>query len=244
MNLDDLTMELKYVAVGDSMSIDDYAGGEGMGAASLLYRNRDVDFPAWSGRDLATAGYAAQVLARDAATTLDVLHRQLPQLTARPDLVTITMGGNDLLACYGDDAAAEVAIAQVRTAGDQIVAHFRQLGGDQCRIVLSTVYDPSDGAGTVPASGLSAWPHGPIWVHALNITLTDLAARHGAALADLHGRFLGHGLLAGDPAQTNARPANRAIWYCGVVEPNAWGAHEIRSAWWEALGHFGSAACQ
>jgi hypothetical protein len=56
-----------YVALGDSMSIDDYAGGVGRGAASLLFRNRDTDFPDWAGRDLATAGYTAQILARDGA---------------------------------------------------------------------------------------------------------------------------------------------------------------------------------
>ena len=41
-----------YAALGDSLSIDDYAGGPGCGAASLLWRNRDRDFPAWAGRDL------------------------------------------------------------------------------------------------------------------------------------------------------------------------------------------------
>ena len=33
-----------YAALGDSMSIDDYAGGPGRGAASPLWRNRDDDF--------------------------------------------------------------------------------------------------------------------------------------------------------------------------------------------------------
>ena len=73
------------------MSIDDYAGG----AASLLHRNRDDDFPDWAGRDLTTAGLGVQVLARDGATTADVLQRQLPQVTQAPALVTVTMGGND-----------------------------------------------------------------------------------------------------------------------------------------------------
>jgi hypothetical protein len=41
-----------YAALGDSMSIDDYAGGPGRGATSLLLRNRDDDFPVWAGRDL------------------------------------------------------------------------------------------------------------------------------------------------------------------------------------------------
>jgi hypothetical protein len=134
-----------YVALGDSMSIDDYAGGTGRGAASLLYRNRDTDFPDWAGRDLATAGYALQLLARDGATSTDVL------------------------------------------------------------------------------------------VGELNQTLAAIARRRGAIVADVHGRFLGSGTAAGDPAQSDPRPANRDLWYCGVVEPNAWGAAEIRHAWWLAL---------
>jgi hypothetical protein len=54
-------------------------------------------------------------------------------------------------------------------------------------------------------------------------------------VADVHGRFLGHGVTAGNPAIADPRPANRELWYCGVIEPNAWGAHEIRAAWWQAL---------
>ena len=34
-----------YVALGDSISIDDYSGGPGRGGASLLLANRDDDFP-------------------------------------------------------------------------------------------------------------------------------------------------------------------------------------------------------
>jgi hypothetical protein len=43
-----------YVSLGDSVSIDAYAGGPGRGAPALLYKNRDADFPDWAGRDLAT----------------------------------------------------------------------------------------------------------------------------------------------------------------------------------------------
>jgi hypothetical protein len=42
-------------------------------------------------------------------------------------------------------------------------------------------------------------------------------------------------VAAGDPAQFDARPANVDMWYCGIIEPNAWGAHHIRAAWWRAL---------
>jgi lysophospholipase L1-like esterase len=217
------------------MSIDDYAGGIGRGAASLLYRNRDADFPDWVGRDLATAGFTALPLARDGATATDVLQDQLARVTGQPALVTVTMGGNDLLGCYGDDAAAVAAVGRVRAVGEGVLVRLRRLGGEGCRIVIGTVYDPSDGTGRVPGSGLPDWPRGPHWIRSLNTALADLARRHRAVLADLHSHFHGHGSTAGNPAQTDPRPAVRDLWYCGVVEPNAWGAHEIRRSWWQSI---------
>jgi hypothetical protein len=44
--------------------------------------------------------------------------------------------------------------------------------------------------------------------------------KHRALVADVHTRFLGHGLTIGDP-QLDPRPANRDVWYCGLIEPNA-----------------------
>jgi len=55
-------------------------------------------------------------------------------------------------------------------------------------------------------------------------------------LADVHARFLGHGMEAGNPTQPLAQPADRDLWYCNLIEPNAWGANAIREALWEALG--------
>ena len=68
-----------YAALGDSMSIDDYAGGPGRGAASLLWRNRDRDFPAWAGRDLTTRDPTARLalLASDGATSTTVAANSL-----------------------------------------------------------------------------------------------------------------------------------------------------------------------
>ncbi|MEE6262671.1 SGNH/GDSL hydrolase family protein [Plantactinospora sonchi] len=225
-----------YVALGDSMSIDDYAGGPGRGAASLLLRYRNPDLPQWRGGDLAEAGYDARLLARDGATTIDVLDRQVPAIDRPPTLVTITMGGNDLLAAYGDTDAARAAVGRVAAQGEAVLTRLRAAAGGGCRIVLSTVYDPSDGTGAVPTSGLPPWPDGPAMIQLLNAALTGLAERHGAALADVHGHFLGHGVTVGDPSQPQPRPANRELWYCGTVEPNAWGAAQIRELWWRALG--------
>jgi hypothetical protein len=69
----------------------------------------------------------------------------------------------------------------------------------------------------------------------LNAALRNLAAARGVRVADIHGRFLGHGLSAGDPAQPGPRPASRDLWYCNVIEPNAWGANAVRAAFWEAI---------
>jgi len=216
------------------MSIDDYAGGPGRGAASLLHRNHDGDFPDWSGRDLADR-FGLRALAQDGATAADVLERQLPRITQPPTLVTITMGGNDLMVAYGDSPAAQAAVGRVLAVGEAIMARLAAVP----KIVLTTVYDPSDGTGEVASSGLPPWPDGPVIVEALNAGLADLAARHGALLADVNARFAGHGVAAGDPATSDSRPGNRDLWYCGVIEPNAWGAHEIRATWWEALNATG-----
>src|SRR3954463_11411852 len=87
-----------YVALGDSISIDDYAGGPGRGGASLLARNRDDDFPSWRGHDLRDRPF--HLLANDGATRRPLLDQQLPRLglsRVRPSVVTLTIGGNDVL---------------------------------------------------------------------------------------------------------------------------------------------------
>jgi hypothetical protein len=229
-----------YAALGDSMSIDDYAGGPGRGAASLLWRNRDDDFPAWVGRDLTARDSAAHlaVLASDGAISSTVVREQLwrlRRLELIPALATVTMGGNDLLVAYGDATAARRAIQTVVENGRLVLAGLRALMGPRAPIVVATVYDPSDGSGDAGRLGLPPWPEAMALLAELNRALRALAVEHGALVADVHARFLGHGLAAGDPTQPAARPPNRGLWYCGLIEPNAWGASEIRAAFWETL---------
>jgi lysophospholipase L1-like esterase len=229
-----------YAALGDSMSIDDYAGGPGRGAASLLWRNRDHDFPAWAGRDLTSRDHAAELLllASDGATSTTVATQQLRRLRGLgrvPTLATVTMGGNDLLTAYGDTTAARRVIRTVVDNGRLVLAGLRDLMGPQAPIVVATVYDPSDGSGDTGRLGLLPWPDALDRLAELNQALRALADAHGALVADVHARFLGHGMVAGDPSQPAARPPNRALWYCDLIEPNAWGASEIRAAFWQAL---------
>lgn len=88
---------LLYAALGDSISIDEYAGGRGRGGASLLHADRDEDFPEWRGRDLRSVDPAVglALLALDGATRRTPLEVQLPRPAALPPpaVVTVTIGG-------------------------------------------------------------------------------------------------------------------------------------------------------
>ncbi len=233
-----------YVALGDSISIDVYAGGPGRGGASLLARNRDEDFPGWRGRDLATLrpdlGFA--LLATDGGTTASLLDVQLPRLEASgavPRVVTLTVGGNDVLGAYGDTRRALEIVGDVRAGVRTALGRLRALMAPDDPVVVGTVYDPSDGTAEAWRVGLPPWPEVVDVLAELNAALRAVARDEGAVVADVHGRFLGHGLGAGDPGQPSARPDDRALWYCHVIEPNAWGADGVRAAFWAALEEHG-----
>jgi lysophospholipase L1-like esterase len=228
-----------YVALGDSISIDDYAGGPGRGGASLLYANRDEDFPEWRGRDLRAAhpGATFSLLATDGATTRTLLQTQLPRLRAlgvQPSLVTLTIGGNDLLAAYGDTSGAREVIADVQAAVDTALAELAGIRAPSARVVVGTVYDPSDGTGDAARLGLPPWADAVAVIGELNDALRSVASRHGAVVAEIAELFQGHGLLAGDPSRREPRPAERDLWFCDLIEPNAWGAGGVRAAFWSA----------
>jgi lysophospholipase L1-like esterase len=231
-----------YAALGDSISIDEYAGGPGLGGASLFAHNRDDTFPQWRERDLAAlySDLRYHLLAVDGGTTETLLHHQLPQLERlgiTPAIVTITVGGNDLLGAYADTPRARQVIGIVRRRVDEALHRLQPLmraPGDP--IIVGTIYDPSDGTADAARVGLPPWPDVVDLLAELNAELRSVVAEHGARVADIHRRFLGHGLLRGNPAQTCPRPADRELWYCNVIEPNAWGAGSVRAAFWEAFG--------
>ena len=228
-----------YAALGDSISIDLYAGGAGRGGPSLLTRNRDDDFPQWRGHDLVTRhpGARLELLAVDGGTVPTVLEAQLPQLARlgrRPDLVTLTVGGNDLLQAYGDTGLARAVVRRVRAGVDRALGGLRELAPDAA-LLVGTVYDPSDGTGDAIALGLPPWPDAVAVLGELNEALRTVAQAHEARVAEIHGAFLGHGVRAGDPRGDEPRPDQRDLWFCSVIEPNAWGAGGVRAAFWEAL---------
>jgi hypothetical protein len=230
-----------YVALGDSISIDEYAGGRGRGGASLLAANRDEDFPPWRGKDLRSLHERLryQLLAGDGATSHALLESQLPRLESsgmRPAVVTLTVGGNDLLGAYGDTARARQLVRLVRARVEEALGRLRRLmPSPDDPVIVGTVYDPSDGSGDASQLGLPAWPDVLDVLAELNAGLRAGAEKFDARIAEIHDRFLGHGLRAGNPVQDDPRPDNRNLWYRRVIEPNAWGADAVRACFWDAL---------
>jgi hypothetical protein len=126
-----------------------------------------------------------------------------------PTLATVTMSGNDLLAAYGDARAAGRAIRVDN--GRLILSTLRSLMGSEAPIVVATVYDPSDGSADARRLGLPPWPEALELLAELNRALRTLADEHLVLVADVHGRFLRHGLATGDPAQPAVRRPNRGL---------------------------------
>lgn len=232
-----------YAALGDSMSIDrypdlDYADRQrmpvparGLGAASLLARNDDIVWPEFAGRDLVTRnpGIDCRFLAEDGATTETVIASQLDMLeTLDPSaetLVTLTVGGNDLLGLIGASPGdGNDRLRHVLVNLDAIVSavqdHLRK-----ATVLVANVYDPSDGTGDLEGTRLQ--PREMKWLAAYNAGLARVGESRGARLIDLHRHFAGHGRSA--PA------AERWYWTGSLIEPGATGASEIRHLWLAAL---------
>jgi lysophospholipase L1-like esterase len=232
-----------YVALGDSMSIDRYPDLDhadrqrlalpvtGLGAASLLARNDDYVWPEFAGRDLVTIspGIDCRFVARDGATTESVLDSQVDALRGIDPggeaLVTLTAGGNDLLALIGaTDRAGQVGVRVVLDNLDAILGVVRDRL-PRAMVLVANVYDPTDGTGDLEGTRLR--PQEMRWLGDCNAGVERLCRQRGARLIDLHRHFAGHGRSA--PA------AKRWYWTGSLIEPGMMGASEIRRLWLAAV---------
>lgn len=205
-----------------------------LGAASLLYRNDEAHWPEEVGNDLVSRhpGITYSNVASDGATIGDVFGEQLPQIgtSDEPTLVTLTVGTTDLLSAFVNRPKAELANSiahDVLEAFDFLVTSVRGARPTSL-IIVSTIYDPSDGTGRAPGvfDGKQQLP-----LHALSVFNDGVrvlaGGTPGVLLADLHARFLGHGISAPEE--------DRWYWRRSLLEPNAPGANEIRRVWMDAL---------
>jgi lysophospholipase L1-like esterase len=219
----------RYVALGDSISTDDYPG-EGKGAASLLYRNQDHLYPAFRGKDLLAFNHDVEFLslARDGASSYDVLHDQLPQLgkgSRGRTLFTLTCGGNDILSHQAEPDEVMFRIGAVLDRLQQLFPNGE--------IVIGTIYDPTDGEGDL-------FEHEILekelkMAHAINERIRRLSQPPQIRVAEIHHHFLGHGLHSKDPSNPYFHPEDPSLWYVLAIEPNSQGAHEIRKLFWKAI---------
>lgn len=245
----------QYVALGDSMSIDLYPAldaGETdvavalewdaragtvapLGAASLLHRNVDERYPQFAGNDLVSrspdVGY--QNVAEDGATIGDVFGSQLPQVPESDDstLLTLSIGGNDLLSAFGSRPSASLLQHVVRDVAEayEFLVESLQRTRPNSTLLLTTIYDPSDDTRRIPGVFDASGPLPLESLHDLNDRIRAIGARSPhTEVADVYRHFLGHGVTAAEP--------DRWYWKRSWIEPNAPGANEIRRLWLDALG--------
>lgn len=218
-----------YVALGDSISTDDYPG-EGKGAASLFFKNDDRIYPDFENRNLRSMypGLKFISMAQDGATTSDVLHHQLSELLkidpARP-LLSITAGGNDILSLEAD--ADEIEF-RFNTILQKLLQNF-PMG----KILLGTIYDPTDGIGDLLEPETFLQREMAI-LHEVNEHIRTMAGHH-IEIVDIYYHFLGHGSHCKDPANQHYHVDDPSLWYIHTIEPNVRGGHEIRKLFWNAL---------
>jgi lysophospholipase L1-like esterase len=243
-----------YVALGDSMSIDLYPALDAgeidvavalerepaagrvapLGAASLLYQNDDARWPDEQGADLVSRypGITFHNLAGDGATIGDVFGDQLPQLDERADetLVSLTIGGNDLLSAFANRPRAALLAAIARDVAEayEFLLDAVRRARPNALVLLSTIYDPSDRLGRIPGVLEDAGPLPLEVLDGMNDQIRRLAAgTPNVALADVYAHFLGHGASAPED--------DRWYWRRSLIEPNAAGANEIRRLWRDVL---------
>ena len=233
-----------YVALGDSMSTDHYPTCDvrdldlppdrldPLGAAALLHHNDDARWPEFKGRDLYSRSSRIELLnlAEDGAMIDDVTTEELARLGRDSNdpgfVLTITAGGNDLLDALVAGRQLDKAVGRISRSYTDLVESVRE-ELPRATLVLTTVYDPTDGTGSLP--GLEAYAPLPLeHLRGFNDHVRETARRSGAALADVHRHFLGHGVTAPE--------RERWYWRRNLIEPNARGASEIRRVWWEVLG--------
>jgi lysophospholipase L1-like esterase len=203
-------MAMNYLALGDSISIDDYTEVVGGGAARQFAR--------------LVGATEVEDWTRDGCTTQGVLEA-LGQVRGRPDVVTLTAGGNDLLQGFldvgspaGGPVGGWLAVAETPAANLERIAAI--LAAYRCPVILNTVYDPTDGDDSLlPQFGIP--PAARAAFNALNDRIGELARERGFLLADLEALFHGHGVASEEP------------WFVLQIEPNLAGATATARHWYE-----------
>jgi lysophospholipase L1-like esterase len=197
-------MRVKYLALGDSTSIDKYTGIECGGAVSQFARLIAAD--------------VLQDLTHDGFTT-DAVIESLASVSIKPDIITLTVGGNDLLQrpSWNIDRYAPQDPDTLETLR-KLQHIYTQLSNFHCKVIVNTIHDPTDGDEFLMQQlGLSV-PF-RIAYDEINQAIRQMAGRYAFTLSDLKQLFTGHGINSID------------TWVTMEIEPNYAGATAIAKYW-------------
>lgn len=142
---------------------------------------------------------------------LDAQIRRVPKGLPGPVVVSVTSGGNDLIAAIpailtGDDAPIRARVAANVGAAVRRLRDPTTLGLDAPPIVVvGNYFDPSDGRGVTRGCFFSAWapPMPDGMFDAWNAALRRAVVDAGGVINDLHARFTHHGIDAREPWLVN-----------------------------------------
>ncbi len=238
-----------YLALGDSMSIDFYpaqdvesaglSARDDIGASALFYRNDSQLFPDFEGKDLVTKfpGIRYKNLAIDGATCEDLLSKvrdtDISTSAGTKLLVTLTLGGNDLLETYRRSTGEQQSVLSIEFGKVQVryttVVQMLRRKLPNALLILTTVFDPTDGTGIMPSATPLYQGKLPIeFLTEFNRFILSYAKDESILVADVYKHFFGHG------AECDAADK---FWYWkpSPIEPSYRGASEIRRVWFETL---------
>lgn len=175
-----------YLALGDSMSIDAYTGVAGGGAVSQFFRRLG---DGWSLDDRTFDGCEMAGVPRDVCG----------------DLITLTIGGNDLI--VNMDEYLSAGLARFADQHLELLPRLRERNPDSMMIV-GDIYAPAGSLTTAQKQGLAA----------ANMAIRENCQHIRASLAPIRDTFRGH----------------EADYLCMGIEPTLAGARAIAGLFWHA----------
>ncbi|MCB9554869.1 MAG: SGNH/GDSL hydrolase family protein [Deltaproteobacteria bacterium] len=254
----DLGKPTLFVNLGDSIAAG-YGVPSDLAFRSLLFQNVDSRYPAYAKQDLSSRYPGIQIYDRAlAGSTSDELRWQVaavPANTTGGTLVSISIGGNDLLS----DVNAMVVPEAVKNKGQEVIANIKHVIDHfsdaknypgKATFLIFTVYDPTDHMGTIPkevkvidlCEQVKAF--GPLigttlaaHLRLFNNELIQFAKqRSNVLVVDTHAGFLGHGYHYADTQSTFYDANDPSLWFSyDCLHPNIRGHHEIRRIIWDLL---------
>jgi lysophospholipase L1-like esterase len=198
-----------YVALGDS-----YSSGVGAPGQTGICLRGSNGYPAQWARHNDPATY--RNVACGGAVTSDVRTFQVPYLSSKTDLVSITIGGNDagfastVISCtIGTDASCAATVASARTyvtqtlpgALDATYRAIRQHAPNAHVVVLGypRLFDETTAACGIGGMSLAKRRVLNDGADDLAAVIQDRAQAAGFTFADVRGRFDGHGVCSASP---------------------------------------------